>query len=133
MATSDSENPSSSVSDGDTSHTVGSDSDSVASSSTSVISLCRSYSHKSLASLQQYQADHRTSKCFYYRPQPIPSKLTSPLASKVFILSRNPDSRMLDSSMMNIIFSSLHPDLRRTIRRSSSKSAAVYLRWTWTV
>ena len=39
MATSDSENPSSSVSDGDTSHTVGSDSDSVASSSSSVISL----------------------------------------------------------------------------------------------
>ena len=56
--------------------------------------------------------------------------LTSPLASRVFIRSRKLLSSTLDSSMMKISFSSLQPARRSTALRSSSKSAAVYLRWT---
>ena len=58
-------------------------------------------------------------------------ELTSPLARRVFILSRKLLSSTLDSSMMNTIFSSRHPARRSTFRKSSSKSAAKYLRWTW--
>lgn len=56
--------------------------------------------------------------------------ITSPLASRVFIRSRNPESSTLDSSMMNAIFSFLQPERRSTVRRSSSKSSPVYFLWT---
>ena len=58
------------------------------------------------------------------------SGVTSPLASRVFIRSRNPESRTLDSSIMNAIFSFLQPERRSTVRRSSSKSSPVYFLWT---
>ena len=70
-----------------------------------------------------------------YFPGPLSSSqhpiLTSPLAKSVFILSRKLESSMLDSSKMKTIFSSLQPERRSTVRMSSSKSAAVYLRWTY--
>lgn len=53
--------------------------------------------------------------------------ITSPLANKVFNLSKNPVSSMLDSSMMKHIFSFLQPALLNTALMSSSKSAAEYL------
>lgn len=53
-------------------------------------------------------------------------RATSPLASSVFIRSRNPESSTLDSSMMNAIFSFLQPERLSTVRRSSSKSSPVY-------
>ena len=58
------------------------------------------------------------------------SGITSPLASRVFIRSRNPESSTLDSSIMNAIFSFLQPERRSTVRRSSSKSSPVYFLWT---
>ena len=65
----------------------------------------------------------------------IVSMVTSPLASKVFVLSRNPAESKLNNLMLNLskmktIFSSLHPERCSTALRSSSKSAAVYLRCT---
>ena len=62
----------------------------------------------------------------------LPSKSpgTSPLAKRVFILSKKLESKTLDSSRMKQIFSPLHPERRRTCLRSSSKSSAVYLLWT---
>ena len=54
---------------------------------------------------------------------------TSPFARSVFILSKKLDSKMLDSSKMKTIFSFLQPARLRTARKSSSKSAAKYLRW----
>jgi hypothetical protein len=61
----------------------------------------------------------------YYIPSNKPG--TSPLANKVFMRSRKPDSNTFDSSSMNVIFSFLHPDLLNTALRSSSKSSLVYL------
>ena len=58
-------------------------------------------------------------------------KLTSPFASRVFILSKKLDSKMLDSSRMKTIFSFLQPARLSTARKSSSKSAAKYLRWIY--
>lgn len=55
---------------------------------------------------------------------------TSPLARRVFIRSRNPESKTLDSSIMNAIFSFLQPERLRTVLRSSSKSSPVYFLWT---
>ena len=55
---------------------------------------------------------------------------TSPLANKVFILSKKLESITLDSSRIKQIFSSLHPERLSTCLRSSSKSSAVYLLWT---
>ena len=52
---------------------------------------------------------------------------TSAFARRVFIRSRKAESSTFDSSRMNAIFSPLHPDRRRTARRSSSKSSAEYL------
>ena len=69
------------------------------------------------------------SSCNHNKPSKSPG--TSPLASNVFILSRNEESKMFDSSIMKAIFSFLHPDLLSTILRSSSKSSPVYFRWTW--
>ena len=54
---------------------------------------------------------------------------TSPFAKRVFILSRKLDSKMFDSSKMKTIFSFLQPARLSTARKSSSKSAAKYLRW----
>ncbi len=62
-------------------------------------------------------------KCFF-------TGRTSPLASSVFMRSKKPESSTFDSSMMKAIFSFLQPERRRTVRRSSSKSSPVYLRWT---
>ena len=62
-------------------------------------------------------------------PLPIPpSLLTSPLASSVFILS---ESRTLDSSILNTIFSSWQPALLRKVHKSSSNLWTLYLLWTW--
>ena len=58
-------------------------------------------------------------------------KLTSPFASRVFILSKKLDSKILDSSRMKTIFSFLQPARLSTARKSSSKSAAKYLRWIY--
>lgn len=57
--------------------------------------------------------------------------LTSPLARRVFILSRNPESNTFDSSIMKAIFSFLQPERLKTVLRSSSKSSPVYFLWTW--
>jgi hypothetical protein len=52
---------------------------------------------------------------------------TSALARRVFIRSKKPESRTLDSSIMKQIFSPLQPNRRKTIHRSSSKSSPVHL------
>jgi len=46
---------------------------------------------------------------------------TSPFASKVFILSRNPESITLDSSRIKQIFSSLHPEKNRFSNNQEEK------------
>ena len=67
-------------------------------------------------------------KISYKQKGKLPSKRpgTSPFASNVFILSKNDESKIFDSSIINAIFSLRQPDLLRTILKSSSKSSAVY-------
>ncbi|CAN7950632.1 unnamed protein product, partial [Ixodes pacificus] len=79
---------------------------------------------------------HWVIRVLYSSPSKRPG--TSPLASSVFMRSRNDESSTLPSSSTKQIFSpcahrqmrTLQPDRLRTERRSSSKSAALYLLWT---
>ncbi|CAN7979473.1 unnamed protein product, partial [Ixodes pacificus] len=69
---------------------------------------------------------HWVIRVLYSSPSKRPG--TSPLASSVFMRSRNDESSTLPSSSTKQIFSPCAP--RTTERRSSSKSAALYLLWT---